>query len=63
MIINIQEIRNGSLLLEGKRCSKYICYISVVEDADFRRAFHVDFDGMDDQDCDPDELGWYYFIG
>ena len=40
-----------------------ICYISVVEDANFRRAFHVDFDGMDDQDCDPDELGWYYFIG
>jgi uncharacterized protein (DUF1810 family) len=40
-----------------------ICYISVVEDADFRKSFHLDFDGMDDQDCDPDELGWYYFMG
>lgn len=39
-----------------------ICYLSVIEDSDFRKAFHINFEGMDDQDCDTDELGWYYFM-
>lgn len=39
------------------------CYVSVAENPEFRKAFHLDFSGMDDQDCDPDELGWYYFMG
>lgn len=39
-----------------------ICYISVEEKASFREAFHINFDGVDDNDCDSDELGWYYFV-
>jgi uncharacterized protein (DUF1810 family) len=39
-----------------------VCYVSVVEDASFRSAIQINFEGMDDQDCDPDELGWYYFM-
>lgn len=39
-----------------------ICYVSVSDNSDFRKAFQINFDGMDDNDCDPDELGWYYFM-
>ena len=39
-----------------------ICYVSVEEGVDFLKAFHLDFEGMDGQDCDRDELGWYYYM-
>ncbi|MBO4531862.1 MAG: DUF1810 domain-containing protein [Paludibacteraceae bacterium] len=39
-----------------------VCYLSVEEKASFSEAFHIDFDGVNDNDCDPDELGWYYFV-
>lgn len=39
-----------------------ICYLSVKENANFRTAFQINHDGMNDNDCDPDELGWYYFV-
>lgn len=39
-----------------------ICYLSVEEKASFGEAFHINYDGVDGNDCDPDELGWYYFV-
>lgn len=39
-----------------------ICYLSVEEKASFGEAFHINYDGVNDNDCDPDELGWYYFV-
>lgn len=39
-----------------------MCYVSTKEDANFRDAFSIDFSHTNDNDCDPDELGWYYFI-
>ena len=39
-----------------------ICYLSVEEKASFGEAFHINYDGVDDNDCDSDELGRYYFV-
>lgn len=40
-----------------------VCYRSLSEALRSREAFRIDFSDTDDNDCDPDELGYYYFIG
>ena len=39
-----------------------VCYRSLSEDSRSREAFRIDFSDTDDNDCDSDELGDYYFI-
>ena len=61
---NIKQLPKEMVLFwwEDNKVPHAMCYVSTKEDANFRDAFSIDFSHTNDNDCDPDELGWYYFI-